>query len=247
MDEIEITPQAKQAAMLAVMAAGDASNEKAWRSRVQAGLPRFAALVRDDYGYWGREAQGILDAAVFTATYQGHELEESSTRLIVKFTSETTAKSDADDDGSESLRTERTDTPPGWHMKRKIEALEQGQPVVVWKKVEAIDATRKVRVLVHLEPLRSKSGGEERASNRPSARPEGGAPSPSSPSGGGALAPDGQVSAEAAVVQQAMVDLSAAKVLAIKRRCVSEDIENWTDPGPENIDRVLTIIKEVTS
>lgn len=245
MEEIEITPQAKQAAMLAVMAAGDASNDKAWRRRVQENIARFAALVRDDYGYWGREAQGIIDAQVFTAKYLSHELEETSKRLVLQIE---TKPSKRYPEGIEPIRTERTDTPPGIVMQKRVEALEPGQEIVVWKKMESTGDDTKVRVLVHMQPIRSRSGGEERASNRPSVRPEGEAPSPpSSSSGEQAASPEEQISGEAAAVQKALDGLPAAKMLAVKARCKGEGIDNWTDPGPEHIDRVLTIIKEVTS
>jgi hypothetical protein len=245
MEEIEVTAQAKQAAMLAVMAAGDASNDKVWRNKVQANLAKFAALVRDDYGYWGREAQGIIDAQVFTATYLSHELEETSTRLVLQLK---TTPSRRYPDGVEPIRTERTDIPPGWHMQRRVEALEAGQEIVVWKKMESTGADTKVRVLAHFEPVRSKTGGGERASNRPSARPEGDAPPPSSPSERSSPVPsEGQLSAEAGAVQKALADMTTRQRIAAKNLCVGEGIENWTDPGPEQIDRVLTLLKGLAS
>lgn len=56
-----------------------------------------------------------------------------------------------------------------------------------------------------------------------------------------------QMSAEATAVQSALAELSTRQRLAVKNRCVGAGIDNWTDPGPEGIDRVLTIIKEVAS
>jgi hypothetical protein len=257
-EEIEVGPLARQAAMLAVLAAGDPSNEKAWRSRVQQHLPMFSALVRDGYNYWGKEAQGIIDAAVFTTTFIGYEYEETSTRLIVHCQSDR-AKSNKNPTGDEHMRTERTDIPPGWHMRKKIEALETGQEIVVWKKTEAISQDQKVRVLVHFEPLRSSKKSAPTQGERSRIR------SSEVPSGAGgqerslsesrspetsALAPsqgDQTLSAEAQAVQLGMADLSNRQKIAIKNLCVGEGIADWADPGPESIDRVLTIIKEVAT
>ena len=251
-DEIEVTPQAKQAAMLAVLAAGDPSNTKRWKRKVQEVLPVYAALAREDYGYWGKEAQGIIDAQVFVGTFKSMRLEESSKRLIV------TMESPKADDGVEEIRTERTDTPPGWVMKERLEHLEPGTEIAAFKKVESIGQNKKVRVLVHFEPLRSsKSTGNDGAppsrssqpvpppaegqrSASPSREPDG-EYIPSSPSG------SEQLSAEAQAVQDALVPLTARQRVAVKNACVGAGVENWTDPGPESIDRVLLIIKEVAS
>lgn len=250
-EEIEVGPEAREAAMLAVMGAGDPSNEKAWRSRVQKSLPMFAALVRDGYGYWGKEAQGIMDAAVFTTTFVGYEYEETSTRLIVHTRSDR-AVSDKNPTGDEHMRTERTDIPPGWHMRKKIEALETGQEIVVWKKTEKISADQKVRVLVHFEPLRSKKSAatNEQPRNRPSDTPvpEGRGDSMPPRSAGGSSSPprpDQTLSAGAESVQAAMSEMQTRQKLAVKNRCVGEHITDWADPGPESFDRVMSIIEEI--
>jgi len=253
-EEIEVGAQAREAAMLAVLAAGDPSNEQAWRSRVQKHLPMFAALVRDGYGYWGKEAQGVIDAAVFTTTFVGYEYEETSTRLIVHCRSDG-AKSKKNETGEEHMRTERTDIPPGWHMRKRIEALEAGQEIVVWKKTEAISQDQKVRILVHFEPVRSKKSAPTQG-ERSRTRSSGGSSDPGgqehslseSRSAGASISPpqaDQTLSAEAHAIQLAMADLSTRQKIAVKNRCVGENIADWADPGPESIDRVLTIIKEV--
>ena len=46
-------------------------------------------------------------------------------------------------------------------------------------------------------------------------------------------------------MQLGLDPLNARQRLAVKNRCVGENITNWTDPGPEDIDRVLVIISEV--
>lgn len=247
-DDIEVTDKARQAAFLAVLASGSPTNQREWRRRVQHVLPTYAALVRDDYGFWGKEAQGIIDAEVFTGAFQGAELEESSKRLIVKLAS-------LRDGEVETIRTERTDTPPGWVMKERLDALEIGTEIAAFKKIEAMRGSkdRKVRVLVHFEPLRSKkstTASSEAPGNRPSQPPaqaEGPGPSSSEPTGDSPVSPVGSdaPSASAHAVQLNMEPLSARQRLAVKNRCVGEQIADWADPGPESIDRVLTIIKEV--
>jgi len=252
-EEIEVGPQAREAAMLAVMGAGDPSNEKAWRSRVQQNLPMFAALVRDGYGYWGKEAQGVIDAAVFPTTFVGYEYEETSTRLIVHTRSDraVTVKNPT---GDEHMRTERTDIPPGWHMRKKIEALETGQEIVVWKKTEAISADQKVRVLVHFEPVRSKKSvpttpnRQATRSSEPSGQ-EGHDDSAASRSPGASSSPpqgDQTLSSAAEAIQRGMSEMSNRQKIAVKNRCVGENIPDWADPGIESIDRVLVIIQEVS-
>ena len=254
-DEIEVGDRAREAAMLAVMSAGD-SGARDWKRKVQEALPKMSALVRDDYGFWGKEAQGIIDAAVFVGTYRGHELEESSQRLIVKIES---AHDKGDGPEIEQIRTERTDTPPGAVMAARLKALEPGTEIAAFKKIEAMRGSkdRKVRVLVHFEPIRSKSsaGNDAASRNRPSEettrRSSEGREAASPPAGesdGGVPYPppsDSQLSSEATAVQLGLDPLNARQRLAVKNRCVGENITNWTDPGPEDIDRVLVIISEV--
>jgi len=253
-EEIEVGPEAREAAMLAVMGAGDPSNEKAWRSRVQKSLPMFAALVRDGYGYWGREAQGIMDAAVFTTTFVGYEYEESSTRLIVHTRSDRaiTAKNPT---GDEHMRTERTDIPPGWHMQKRVETLESGQEIVVWKKTEKISADQKVRVLVHFEPVRSSKmsapnnpAHQATRSSEPSGQEGSGGQAASRSPGVSSSPPqeDQTLSAAAEAVQAGMSEMQTRQKLAVKNRCVGEHITDWADPGPESFDRVMRIIEEIS-
>lgn len=254
-DEVEVSDRARTAAMLAVMSAGSAEGRE-WKRKVQEALPKMAALVRDDYGFWGKEAQGIIDASVFVGTYRGHELEESSQRLIVKIES---AHDAGDGPEIEQIRTERTDTPPGAVMAARLKALEPGVEIAAFKKIEAMRGSkdRKVRVLVHFEPIRSKSsaGNDAASRNRPSEEtsrrsPEGreAASPPTGESDGGVPNPppsDSQSSPEAQAVQAGLHDLTTRQRLAVKNRCVGLGLANWTDPGPEDVDQVLTIIKEV--
>lgn len=243
-EDIEVGAEARQAVMLAVMSAGDPSNEQAWKTRVQRNLPTFAALVRDGYGFWGKEAQKIIDSQVFTGTYTGAELEESSKRMIVHITSSTGRQE------AEAIRTERTDIPPGWEMQRRLQNLEPGTEIAAFKRVEVIGPDKKVRVLVHFEPVRSKKSVEstEPSRNRPAEpRSEGRADSVPSRSAGVSSSPpraDQTLSAEALAVQRGMSEMGNRQKIAVKNRCVGEGIADWADPGPESIDRVLTIIKE---
>lgn len=253
-DEIEVSDRAKTAAMMAVLSAGDPAS-RGWKTRVQRSLTPMAALVRDDYGYWGKEAQGVIDATVFVGTYRGYELEESSQRLLVNIES---SHDSGDGPAVEQMRTERIDTPPGRHMKERLDQLDPGQEIAAFKKIEAMRGSkdRKVRVLVHFEPIRSKSSTSSEAASRnhppqASRLASGGRdvarPSTGESDGGVSNPPpsDSQLTGEAQAVQDGLAPLNARQRLAVKNRCVGEGIENWTDPGVEEIDRVLVIIREV--
>ncbi|MHC4408924.1 MAG: hypothetical protein ACYS0F_07970 [Planctomycetota bacterium] len=250
-EEIEVGPQAEQAVMMAVLAAGDPSNEKAWKARVQRTLPLFAALLRGGYGYWGKEAQKVIESQVFTGEFLGMELEESSKRIIVHI------RSASGDNSTESIRTERTDVPPGWHMQRKLEDLAVGTKIVAFKYMEQIgfgkDA-KKVRVLVHFEPIvRSKKSAPNNPahhstrSSEPSGQEGSGGQAASRSPGVSSSPPqeDQTLSAAAEAVQKAMSEMQTRQKLAVKNRCVGANITDWADPGPESFDRVMTIIGEI--
>lgn len=143
-----------QAMHMAVIAAGPiGNNERDWQRRVATAIPACASLLKEGAS---ATARMVLDSSSFRAEYVGHELEESSSRLIVSFRSDTTDAKDADADGVETMRSEPMWTQAGRAMRRKIEALQPGDSVVAHKFVEDVDRGKKVRVLVHLEVLGRK-------------------------------------------------------------------------------------------
>lgn len=155
MPDKEITPQARIAVAAAFAYAGTPS--KGWNERLAEGTLRAAAAMN---GRMAQVAQDVLDCDVFKAVYRGYTLEETSTRLKVTLESETTAKSEQESDGTEMIRTERTDNQMGKLMKRRLDELAPGSTILVFKLVEHMEGRGikdKVRVLKHFEVLSTTS------------------------------------------------------------------------------------------
>jgi hypothetical protein len=92
------------------------------------------------------------DTKVFTASVLDVVKEQSSTRGLVTLKTKVT---DRNPDGTEKVRTERTDDPMGLAMARKLKAV-IGHRVVVFVEVEPIPnhpQGHKVRVIRHFEDL----------------------------------------------------------------------------------------------
>ncbi len=154
---------AMEAVRLAVMAAGPMTNERSWNMKVHEAIPSCAALLVSGAA---ETAEMVLGSSHFRAEYVRSEMEEAkpgnkpSKRMLVWFKSDTTDVKDADDDGTEHLRTEPSYTPAGYLMQKKVSSLSPGQQCVVYKHIQLIDGGRKkVRVLAHLEII----GGQSRS------------------------------------------------------------------------------------
>jgi hypothetical protein len=123
------------------------SNEGQWMGKVNQAIPGIAAMMNDRSRQWAIATE-VLEAAVFVATYVSHEVEQSSTRCLVHIDIGKPTKNYPD--GVEPIRTHRTDGAQGRHMKERLDQLEAGDEIVVWKALEANDdGTEKYRVLVH--------------------------------------------------------------------------------------------------
>lgn len=236
MSDIEVSERAKEAVRLACLAAGDPT-KGGWRQRVQEVLPTFAALVRDDYGYWGREAQGVLDASVFTAKFLSYELEPTSQRLVVQIE---TKPSKNYPDGIEPIRTERMNTPPGVVMRNRLSGLAPGTAIVIWKRIDVSESgDRKFRVLVHFEEVLKSQSADVPPSRPAPAPPADGAPratpSPARPSAGG----------HSEAIAQNMEELSNAQKIKVRKACTAAGIDNWMNPSVDDVDKVLVIIQNI--
>lgn len=151
MTDREITSEARIAVGAAFAYAGQPGPR--WNERLAEGVLRAAAAMN---GRLAQTAQDVLDCAVFKAEYQGYTLEQTSTRLLVVLKSETTSKTDAEEDGSEQIRTERTDNQMGRMMKRRLDDLPIGSMILAFKLIEHMEGRGtkdKVRVLKHFEVL----------------------------------------------------------------------------------------------
>ena len=235
MNEIEISEDAKLAATLAVMSAG--AVDRGWKTRVQEAVPVMAALVRDDFGYWGRDAQYVLDASVFSGVYVSHEIDDRNGRVNVWLEGE-----------KDPLRTFQVNTPPGRLMKERLDKLHAGQEIFAFKYLEPMQGRQgqRARVLVHFEVKKSRSPSDEaagpsRASGPPpdSGPAEPPADAPSRPDSAG---PGGAPSDE---IQGRMDALDSKQRAKVARRCRAEGIDNFVAPAADQVFAVLDIIDQV--
>jgi hypothetical protein len=186
----------------------------------------------------------MVDAVVFTAVYFGNELEESSTRLVVKLEH---PRDKDHPDGIQRLRTERTDTPPGKLIHERLAQVAPGSTLLCWKAFEEIrsgeNAGRQAAVLMHFEvlpdrktssPPQSPSGGEAGEPRSPSSAPR---PPGSSPPAG----PGGISRPEMDAFNEATKDWDNKTKVALVRDLAAAKL--WP-PTPENRDAVLTFTAE---
>ena len=142
----------------AVAAAGPmGTNEGAWKMKVNRAIPHIAAMINDGSRQW-KTALEVLDASVFTGSYVRHEIEESSTRVILYV--DVGRPSDNYPDGIENISTHRTDNRAGKDQLERIEKLQPGDELAMWRTMEPIKGTNKSRrTLVHFEtrPKRTQS------------------------------------------------------------------------------------------
>lgn len=170
--------------LAAVNAAGPVGNNPgAWRAKVRDDLvPMIAAMLREGSPLLQR-AEQVVGSAVFGGELLGLELEESSTRVIVKFRSETTSKTDDEGDGTETIRTYRTDTAQGKAQYKRLQEAGIGAKLLIYKFMEEAQKGREVRVLAHFEVL---STGTRTASPPPPGPSAQAPPDDTPPSAGGA-------------------------------------------------------------
>ena len=145
----EVIPQILAGALAAAGPMG--TNEAAWKAKLGEAIPHIASMFNSGSRQW-KITEQVLEAAVFVVTYVSHEVETNSTRALVQLDSGRPSKNYPD--GIEPIRTHRTDTAAGKAMLARLEKLEPGQEIIVWKAMESmgdgVDAN-KVRVLVHME------------------------------------------------------------------------------------------------
>lgn len=170
--------------LAAVNAAGPVGNNPgAWRAKVRDELvPMIAAMLREGSPLLQRADQ-VVGSAVFGGELVGMELEESSTRVIVRFRSETTSKSDDEGDGTETIRTYRTDTAQGKAQYKRLQEAGVGAKLLIYKFMEEAQKGREVRILAHFEVLSTGTRSESPPPPGPTAQAP---PADTPPSAGGA-------------------------------------------------------------
>lgn len=147
-----------QIVFAAVGAAGPVGEDaEAWAGRVLELAAQFTAMLAPTSEV-SKVIDSVSNSKVFTGTVLEIKKEESSTRGLVTLK---TKVSEHSPDGTEQARTERTDTPLGLSMARRVRALVNHR-VVVWVEVQTMkNSTNKVRVITHIEDLGVDEGGDE--------------------------------------------------------------------------------------
>jgi len=142
--------QKNQIAIAAVNVAGPVGDDTgAWKDRVLEAAGTITAMLSPTSDV-SRIIDSVAGAKVFTATVLAITKETSSTRGLVTLG---TKVSEHSPDGTETARTERTDSPLGLAMARRIRGL-IGHRVAVWVDVQTMaNSTNKVRVITHIEDL----------------------------------------------------------------------------------------------
>jgi hypothetical protein len=150
----------------AVAAAGPmGNNEGQWRAKINRAIPYITAMLNDGSRQW-RTAVEVLEAHVFTGRYVRHEIEESSTRTILYV--DVGRPSDNYPDGIENISCHRTDNAAGKEQLARLERLEPGDELVMWRAMEEIKGTNKSRrTLVHFETRPKRKERTEVASTPP--------------------------------------------------------------------------------
>ena len=139
-----------QIVLAAVGAAGPQNEDRTgWLDRV-CDLAAEITVLCSERSRPARRVQSIASSKVFTATIVGGKLEASSTRGVLNLKTKPT---DQHPDGLEQVRTERTDTPDGAAMWRKLKTL-KGHKALLWVEVQEYNGGQgKVRVVQHVEDL----------------------------------------------------------------------------------------------
>lgn len=208
------------------------SNDAAWKAKVNDAIPHIVSMI----GEGSRQtkiATEVLGAAVFTAEYVRHEVEESSTRCVVWLNSGRPSRNYPD--GIEPIRSHRTDNAQGRSMKERLDQLSTGDQLVVWKALEEA-GENKVRVLVHLE---TRPKREVSVSGLPSFPDTG-----RSPSGGLLLSdPDGGRKSFTSPTAERFEALPAKIKVAVAKRARADGI-NVSAPDADHVDKLIKIIIE---
>lgn len=247
---------------LAVLAAGQLDNN--WQNRVVAAVPKIAAVFGEpqdehDPNALVNVARKVAEAHVFTAEYRGHEVDDNSKRVFVKLFDEKNQDSDyLDDQGCQTVRTEPLWSATGRSMKRILDGLESGQRIVCYRYSEQFDKTKKVGLLVHVEPLgrrRDPQGASvsppaqerrpapERASS-PAPGPAGGeGPAPSPP----ARSHDSADNAALSELERRFEALTPRQRVAYGRGCHGFGITDPMCPEPDKMAKAFELLDQIES
>jgi hypothetical protein len=143
--------RAETLVVAAIAAAQPCGNDTAaWRNNVEAMLAEIHVAL-NPYGRLMRRALLFADAPKpFWGEYLGYELEQTSKRLVVSFQH---AVDKEHPDGTETIRTDRTDTPAGERMHKRLDRVRPGTVLIVHKIMEPMrdQPGRAVRIMANFE------------------------------------------------------------------------------------------------
>lgn len=247
---------------LAVMAAGNLDNN--WQQRVVAAVPKIAAVFGEpadehDPNALVNVARKVSEAHVFTAEYRGHEVDDNSKRVFVKLYDEKNQDSDyLDDQGCQTVRTEPLWSATGRSIKRILDGLESGQRIVCYRYSEQFDKTKKVGLLVHVEPLgrrrdsRGAPAGPPAETRRPAergappsdARPAGGESPSSPPARSQATRDDNAALVE---IERRFEALNSRQRIAYGRGCQGMGITDPMCPDPDKMSAAFELLDRIES
>lgn len=230
---------------LAIMAAGAADDH--WHDRVVALVPRVASIFREprddkDPMALVNIARKVSESHGFRAEYRGHELDDNTQRLFVKFYDENGQDGEyLDENGCQTLRTEPMWSPSGRAMRAILERMQHGQPANVYRYSEAVSKSQKTALLTHIEPLKMRRNqtrpapGPARSSGR---QAEEGVRPPSS-------AASDDVQEQLARLQNSWDELTNPQKVAYARACRENGIDNPVEPPMGRLDDAERLMAEV--
>ena len=157
--------RAESLVIAAISASPPCGNDTAaWRNNVEAALAEIHVAL-NPYGRLMRRALLFADAPKpFWGEYVGYQLEQTSKRLVVSF------RHDRDrehPDGTETIRTDRTDTPAGERMQKRLDRVRPGTVLIVHKIMEPMrdQPGRAVRIMANFEYAPKSAQNSEQPAN----------------------------------------------------------------------------------
>ena len=134
--------------LAAIESVGPVGDDPAsWQDAVAQSAARITAMTSERSAI-SKVVDSVANSKVFPATIQRLQLEKASNRVMVTLG---TKPSTHHPDGVEVARTERLDN-GGQALANTLKAL-KGHRVMLWVEVQETSASKKVRIVTHVEDL----------------------------------------------------------------------------------------------
>ncbi len=203
------------------------SNPGAWKGKVNDLIPEIAAMMSDHSHQW-KQAEAVLDADHVSCVYLSYELEDTSQRLIVGIMADNAQE-------METMRTPPMYTQAGKRMRERLDKVQRGDRMHIWKVVEATrkDPTKKVRYIGHFEAY-----GPPKTADVNSPDVQRAPPSQQS-------AAVGSAGANLDNLIDALNELSTTAKLAVRAGAIGLGVKNFLQPADdEELATVLNLIHQ---